>query len=401
MEVFAQSELALETFRKETSAWLLENCPESMRQPTKKYTDIFWGGKNPTFTSDDQKIWFERMRDKGWTVPHWPKEYGGGGLNKQERKILKQEMRKLGCRPPLYNFGISMLGPALLKFGNEWQKKQYLTAATQGELWWCQGYSEPGAGSDLAGLQTRAEDRGDHYLVNGQKVWTSFADQADWIFCLVRTDPEAPKHSGISFLLIDMTSPGVSTSPIKLISGSSPFCETFFDNVKVPKENLVGKENAGWSIAKYLLTHERTMISESDLTGATEKGVSDIAKDKIGLENGILADTILRPEIARWAMNAAAFKLSLNRLTDEAKAGQGMGAKSSFLKYYGTELNKQKHELIMSISGKEATVWEGAASNEGFVPRAFLRTKANSIEGGTHEVQLNIIAKRILGLPSK
>jgi len=401
MEVLAQKGTDLETFRMETRAWLEANCPESMRQPAKGFKDIFWGGKNPSFASEDQKIWFERMRDKHWTVPHWPKEYGGGGLSKAELKILKQEMARLGCRPPLYNFGISMLGPALLKFGNEGQKSHFLTAATKGELWWCQGYSEPGAGSDLAGLQTRAEDKGDHYLVNGQKVWTSYADYADWIFCLVRTDPEAPKHSGISFLLIDMNAPGVSTSPIKLISGSSPFCETFFDNVKVPKENLVGKENAGWSIAKYLLTHERTMISEMDTGRGKAKTVEDIAKEQIGLENGILADTILRAEVARLAMNSTAFKLSLARLIDEGKAGKEMGAKSSFLKYYGTEMNIQKHELIMALTGKDGTVWEGEASNEGFIPKGFLRTKANSIEGGTHEVQLNIISKRILGLPSK
>jgi len=401
MEVLEKKGTDLEMFRMETRAWLEENCPESMRKPAKSFSDIFWGGKNPSYASEDQKIWFERMRDKQWTVPHWPKEYGGGGLSKPELKILKQEMGRLGCRPPLYNFGISMLGPALLKFGNEGQKSHFLQAATKGELWWCQGYSEPGAGSDLAGLQTRAEDKGDHYLVNGQKVWTSYADHADWIFCLVRTDPEAPKHSGISFLLIDMNAPGVSTSPIKLISGSSPFCETFFDNVKVPKENLVGKENAGWTIAKYLLTHERTMISEMDSSRSKEKTVEDIAKEKIGLENDILADTVLRTEVARLAMNATAFKLSLARLIDEAKTGKEMGAKSSFLKYYGTEMNIQKHELIMALSGKDGTVWEGEDSSEGFIPRGFLRTKANSIEGGTHEVQLNIISKRILGLPSK
>lgn len=401
MEVIAQKGTDLEMFRMETRAWLEENCPASMRTPAKAFKDIFWGGKNPVFASEDQKLWFERMRDKGWTVPYWPKEYGGGGLSKPELKILKQEMRQLGCRPPLYNFGISMLGPALLKFGNEGQKSHFLKAATRGELWWCQGYSEPGAGSDLAGLQTRAEDKGDHYLVSGQKVWTSYADHADWIFCLVRTDPEAPKHSGISFLLIDMNAPGVTTSPIKLISGSSPFCETFFDNVKVPKENLVGKENAGWTIAKYLLTHERTMISEMDAGGGKEKSVEDIAKEHLGLENGILTDTILRAEVARWAMNATSFKLSLARLMDEGKAGREMGAKSSFLKYYGTEMNKQKHELIMALTGKDGTVWEGEAAKDGVIPKSFLRTKANSIEGGTHEVQLNIISKRILGLPSK
>ena len=308
-------------------------------------------------------------------------------------------MSRLNCRIPLFSFGISMLGPALLKFGNEGQKMKLLNDISAGKVWWCQGYSEPGAGSDLAGLQTSAIDVGDYYLVNGQKVWTSYADKADMIFCLVRTDPDAPKHSGISFLLIDMASEGVSTRPIKLISGKSPFCETFFDNVKVPKENLVGQLNQGWTIAKYLLTHERSMIGGVGETSQRES-LAQVAIEKIGLENGKLADSILRVEVAKWMINAASFKWTVERILDEAKAGQQIGAKSSFFKYYATELNKDKYELLLELGGYDALNW-GETYEEGRLARDMCRTKANSIEGGTSEIQLNIIAKRILGLPGK
>src|SRR6476660_6068767 len=250
----------LETFRADTRAWLEANCPPEMRQPIRSEADICWGGRNWTFKSEQQRRWFEAMAERGWTVPDWPKDYGGRGLSPEEARVLKEEVQRIGARPPLTSFGISMLGPALLKYGNEEQKKHYLTQIARGEIRWCQGYSEPGAGSDLAGLQTKAEDKGDYYLVNGQKVCTSYADQADWIFCLVRTSSES-KHGGISFLLFDMESPGVTTKPILLISGNSPFCETFFDDVKVPKDQLVGEENKGWDVAKYLLGHEREMIS--------------------------------------------------------------------------------------------------------------------------------------------
>ena len=257
----------LETFREETRAWLEENCPAEMRDAGSPSEDmICWGGRNWKFTSDAQKIWLERMAAKGWTVPAWPKEYGGGGLSKEEVKILKAEMRKIKARSPLESFGIWMLGPALLKYGTHEQKAQFLPPIARGEIRWCQGYSEPNAGSDLASLQCKCEDKGDHWLVNGQKIWTSYADQSDWIFVLVRTDPTATKHNGISFILVDMASEGVSTKPIKLISGKSPFCETFFDDVKVPKEHgegvnaVVGELNRGWDVAKYLLTHEREMI---------------------------------------------------------------------------------------------------------------------------------------------
>ncbi len=390
----------LKTFRAETRAWLEANYPESLRKPVKNQEkEVYWGGRNPYFHTPDTKLWFDRMYEKGWAVPHWPTEYGGGGLSKQEQKVLREEMARLGCRPPIFSFGISMLGPALLKFGNEHQKMKYLNEITAGKVWWCQGYSEPGAGSDLAGLQTSAEDMGDHYLVNGQKVWTSYADSADMIFCLVRTDPEAPKHSGISFLLIDMEAEGVSTRPIKLISGKSPFCETFFDNVKVPKENLVGKLNQGWTIAKFLLTHERSMIGG---VGDARKEVplSQIAIKEVGLDDGKLADPVLRLKVAQWMMDGMSFKLAVERILDEAKKGQQMGAKSSYFKYYATELNKDKHELMMELGGYDALKW-GEEYEGGKLARDMCRTKANSIEGGTSEVQLNIISKRILGLPGK
>jgi len=388
----------LDTFRKETRQWLEENCPDSQRQPAQKgWDELFAGGRNPKFHSEDQKLWFERMRDKGWTCPRYPKEYGGAGLSKEEHIILQEEMSRLKCRVPLWSFGIMMLGPALLKFGNEEQKKKYLTEISRGEIWWCQGYSEPGSGSDLASLQTRAEDKGDHYLVNGQKIWTSYADKADMIFCLVRTDTEAPKHTGISFLLIDMAAEGVSTRPIKLISGKSPFCETFFDNVKVPKENIVGTLNRGWDIAKYLLTHERNSIGQ--LFGKAEMAmVHEYAKEKVGLIDGKLADPYLRLEVAKLMINGAALKWSVERAVDEAQAGQDPGAMSSFFKYYGSEWNKDRLELMVKLAGFDGLYW-GESKDEGKVARDMCRTKGNSIEGGTTEVQLNIIAKRVLGLP--
>ncbi|MFZ0245598.1 acyl-CoA dehydrogenase family protein [Candidatus Binatus sp.] len=388
----------LETFRIETRAWLEANCPPEMRRPVQGEEDACWGGRHPVFQSDAQRLWLERMAAKGWTVPEWPREYGGGGLTRDEAKILRQEMRALGCRPPLTSFGISMLGPALLKYGSEEQKREHLPKITRGEIRWCQGYSEPGAGSDLASLQTRAEDKGDQFLVNGSKIWTTYANKADWIFCLVRTDPNAPKHEGISFVLFDMESAGVSTKPITLISGASPFCETFFDDVLVPKANLVGKLNKGWDVAKYLLTHERDMIGGMGSTGES-RSLGQIASETVGTDNGMLADTALRGQIAAYEIDALAFRLTMERVGDMAKLGQAHPAVSSLLKYYGTELNKRRMELMMSAGGSDALEWEGERSHEGRTARAWLRSKGNSIEGGTSEIQLNIIAKRILGLP--
>jgi alkylation response protein AidB-like acyl-CoA dehydrogenase len=389
----------LETFRKDTHAWLEANCPPEMRRPVQGEEDACWGGRHPAFQSDAQRLWLERMAAKGWTVPEWPREYGGGGLSRDETKILRQEMRALNCRAPLTSFGISMLGPALLKYGSEEQKREHLPKIVRGEIRWCQGYSEPGAGSDLASLQTRAEDKGDQYLINGSKIWTTYADKADWIFCLVRTDPSASKHEGISFLLFDMESPGVSTKPIVLISGLSPFCETFFDDVLVPKANLVGKLNKGWDVAKYLLTHERDMIGGMGST-SENRSLGQIAGETVGTDNGMLADTALRAQISAYEIDAVAFRLTMERVGDMAKVGQAHPAVSSLLKYYGTELNKRRMELVMSAGGTDALEWEGERSREGRTARAWLRSKGNSIEGGTSEIQLNIIAKRILNLPS-
>ena len=382
-----------ESFRADTRAWLEANCPAEMREPMRDEGDACWGGRNPSFKSEAQRRWLDLMAERGWTVPDWPKDYGGGGLSAAETKILRQEMARIGARNPLMSFGISMLGPALLKYGNEAQKKRFLTEIARGEIRWCQGYSEPNAGSDLASLQTKCEDKGDHWLVNGQKVWTSYADKADWIFCLVRTDFQAPKHKGISFLLFDMASAGVSTKPILLISGNSPFCETFFDDVQVPKDQVVGEVNKGWDVAKYLLGHEREMISGMGLGGGANVALGEALKEALA------DDPVLRADVARFDVDAMAFRAMSERFIDELKAGQAHPAQPSMMKYAGTELNKARHELIMAAGGSNALEWASERSRGGKHAREWLRTKANSIEGGTSEIQLGIIAKRILDLP--
>ncbi|MDF1768575.1 acyl-CoA dehydrogenase family protein [Maricaulis sp.] len=384
----------LESFREEVRDWLNANCPEEMRRPMESEADAVWGGKKGQY-SEPQLLWLERMAAKGWTVPEWPTEYGGGGLSKEEAKVLRAEMRTIKARSPLQSFGIWMLGPALLKYGTHEQKLEHLPRIARGEIRWAQGYSEPNAGSDLAALMTKCEDKGDHYLINGQKIWTSYADQADWIFALVRTDFEAKKHEGISFILVDMDQPGVTTKPIKLISGKSPFCETFFDDAKAHKHNVIGELNKGWSVAKYLLTHEREMIG--GMGSGAMRPAGDVAVQMLGKdESGRLADPILRTDVVRMEIDGLAFMSTMERVTDEAKAGQGMGANSSVLKYYGTELNKRRLELMVDSAGQDGLEW-GADDD---VAANWLRTKGNSIEGGTSEVQLNIISKRILELPS-
>jgi alkylation response protein AidB-like acyl-CoA dehydrogenase len=389
----------LDTFRAETRAWLEANCPAECRGPVASDEERVWGGRNATFPTPAHKTWLEKMGARGWTAPEWPVEYGGGGLSREQAKVLGSEMRRLDAQAPLASFGVWMLGPALLAFGTEEQKQRFLPEIVRGEIRWCQGYSEPGAGSDLASIQTRAEDRGDHWIVNGQKVWTSYADKADWIFCLVRTDPEAPKHLGISFVLFDMATKGVSTRPITLISGKSPFCETFFDDVRVEKANLVGTLNRGWDVAKALLAHERTMIGAMGEIGGG-RPLGQVATGSIGVdEDGRLDEPMLRARIAELEVDAAAFKLALERTGDLAKAGQAHPAIASMLKYYGSELNKRRHELLMAAGGSDALEWEGERSRGGAMARDWLRTKANSIEGGTSEVQLNIIAKHLLRLP--
>ena len=390
---------ALEQFRSEVRAWLEANCPESMRQPYRSEADICWGGKNWEFQSDDQQAWLQRMAEKGWTAPSWPVRYGGGGLDRDHAKILKQELKRINARPPLYSFGIAMIGPALLKYGSEELKMQHLPRIVRGDIRWVQGYSEPNAGSDLASLQARADDMGDHYIVNGSKIWTSYGDKGDWMFALIRTDTEAPKHQGISLVLFDMRTPGISTRPILLISGKSPFTETFFENTRMEKNQVVGEPSQGWTIAKYLLTHEREMIGE---TGNLQSGLellSRVAVRRLGLDSGRLSNSVLRTDIARFEIDEVCHQLTMERARDEAKAGASLGPAASMFKYYGTELNKRRQELLMSVESHDSLVWEGAESSDGQLARRWLRSKGNSIEGGTSEIQLNIVAKRILGLP--
>lgn len=393
--------MTLALFRSEVREWLDINCPPSMRTAMPD-DEIVWGGRRAVFKNPDSKIWLERMAERGWTTPTWPSQYGGGGLSAQEAQILSEEMSRINARSPLFSFGIHMLGPAMLEFASDEQLRTHLPKIVRGDIRWCQGYSEPGAGSDLAGLQTRAEDKGDHYRVNGSKIWTSYANLSDWIFCLVRTNVEVPKHQGISFLLFDMQSPGVSTSPIKLISGASPFCQTFFDDVKVPKGNLVGERNGGWQIAKRLLQHERAMVSNiGNRFWNSPETLEEVAKRYVGLNNEGLADPTLRDAITRQKMDEQAFALTQARAEQESAEGMALGATSSMFKYYGTELNKRRQELMLEVKGSQALGWEGEGFDEAELQatRSWLRSKANSIEGGTSEVQLNIIAKRVLGLP--
>ena len=375
-----------------------------MRTPPASEDETVWGGRNATFPNEDAKAWLDVMGNRGWTCPTWPKEYGGGGLSFEENNILQSELARINARPALVSFGISMLGPVLLEYGTEEQKQEHIPKIVRGEIRWCQGYSEPSSGSDLASLQTRAVVDGDNYIVNGSKIWTSYANHADWIFCLVRTDTQSPKHEGISFLLFDMTSEGVTTKPIQLISGASPFCETFFDDIRVPRANLMGKENQGWTIAKQLLQHERNMVAGMGMRGRARNPANRMenqAKRYLGENNGKIADGSVRNAITQHKMDGEAFALTLRRTAEESKTTSAPSPASSMFKYYGTEQNKTRFEIILSLMGSQSLGWEGDGfdDRELSATREWLRSKANSIEGGTSEVQLNIIAKRVLGLP--
>lgn len=378
-------------FRAETRAWIEENCPESIRDPKQQAT------------REDSRLWAKRFIEQGWTAPTWPSKYGGGGLEGSDVRVVQEELVRQHAYIGFGGMGLTMIGPALLEFGNDDQCKEHLPKIVRNEIVWCQGYSEPGSGSDLASLQTRAVDDGDDYIVNGSKIWTSGADHADWMFCLVRTDPDAPKHEGISFILFDMKSPGVSVKPIKLISGMSPFCQTFLDDVRVPKRNLVGEVNKGWTVAKRLLQYERTSIGGigGGGGGPRRKTIADIAKDCAGEADGKIADSDLRDRLIQHRINDQVFGLTTRRSGEETKAGVAPTFMSSMFKYYGTEQNKNRCDLLVDMMGHRALGWQGEEFDQADLglTREWLRSKANSIEGGTSEVQLNIIAKRILGLP--
>ncbi|MBO6566547.1 MAG: acyl-CoA dehydrogenase family protein [Pseudomonadales bacterium] len=393
------SELA--EFREETRAWLAENCPDGARGPGEIHT----GSTKVNFAADTQR-WMEAMAERGWTVPNWPKEYGGGGLSTEETRVLYEEMLALGARAPLVNMGTRMFGPTLLEYGTEDQKQRHLTVIAQGGAAWCQGYSEPGAGSDLASLRCRAEDKGDYFLINGQKIWTSGAQYADWMFCLVRTDFEVSKHNGISFVLLPMDQEGVTVKPIELISGSSPFCETFLDNAIAEKRDLVGQLNEGWTVGKRLLQHERS--GQGGLgTGAQRSRPVGVSID---LEvNEVLNDYVKDPAIAPelrdnvidWKMRSAAFRLTQKRAGEESRDGKTPGEATSVFKLYGSTLAQDRQDLIVDLMGHHGVAWEGDgfSSDEIGAARSWLASRSVTIYGGTNEVQANIIAKRVLGLP--
>ena len=382
----------LESFRAETRLWLEANAPQGIRNLPDGEHYVCWGGRKWVFRSDDQRLWLERMAAKGWTAPEWPKEYGGGGLSRDEARILAQEMRRIKAKSPLESLGVWMLGPALLKYGTEELKREHLPKIIRGEVRWAQGYSEPGAGSDLANVQTKAVDDGDDFIVNGSKIWTSFGDQCDWIFALVRSEPQAPKHLGISFVLIDMSDPGVTTRPIKLIAGDSPFAQTFFDNVRVPKTHIVGERGRGWDVTKYLLQHEREMIGSRPESSLGEETLSQYAVRLLGRE-GLAREAVLRAEIAQCEMDFWAMNIALECSADQVKAKTILPTSSSVLKLIGTEIVKRRSELTMTIGGVDATATNSIYSHE------WLHSPTLSIGGGTSEIQLNILAKRALGLP--
>jgi alkylation response protein AidB-like acyl-CoA dehydrogenase len=395
----------LDTFRDSVRAWIAQNYPASLRAPLHLDSDdVPWGGKRTAYGNPDVVTWMNRMSERGYTVPDWPREHGGAGLPREQARIVRDELAAAGCRPAVFSFGLMMLAPVLREFASEEQKLRFLPGIARGEIRWCQGYSEPGAGSDLASLKTRAEDMGDHWRVNGQKIWTSYADQADWIFCLVRTSAES-KHAGISFLLIDMESPGVSTQPIELISGKSPFCQVFFDDVRVPKENLIGEPGAGWTIAKRLLQHERTAISagvQSGLGGTPSgKTLAALAREYRGADDtGRVTDAHVRSRVAAHEIQSEALALTLRRVAEES-GSKGPSAASSVLKALAAKHNQDKYELMVEIMGQAGLGWDGEPfdAEELDICRQWLRTKANSIEGGTSEIQYNIVAKQVLGLP--
>jgi alkylation response protein AidB-like acyl-CoA dehydrogenase len=412
----------LEAFREHVRSWLEANYPASLRKRGPQSEEMEMAEAEAIMSAGptgDLKTWTQKFGETGWGVPLWPKQYGGGGLSVPEARVLQQEMAKQGIRNPIGGMGTMMFGPTLLEYGNEEQKLRHIPKIATNEVRWCQGFSEPGAGSDLASLQTKCEDKGDHYLINGQKIWTSGAQYADWCFCLVRTDT-TKKHEGISFILIDMKTPGVSVKPIKLISGNSPFCETFFDNVKVPKENLVGELNKGWTIAKRLLQFERQNLSGGGgLPGGSGGGrggggggmaammgmgggIHVTAKKYIGEDaKGRLADTDLRARLSTHAMEAKAMQLTLMRAAMEARGNQGPSASTSIIKNVGSKVGQDRSELTIEIFGNRGFGWEGegfSAAELGAV-KGWLGGKATSIYGGSQEIQNNIISKRILELP--
>lgn len=386
-----------DAFRADVRRWLQVNCPPSMRTPITTQEEMVWSGSHVSFRNDDQRLWFERMRDRGWFVPGWPRAYGGGGLGPDEQRVLEQELRKLGCRTPQFSLGIWMLGPVLLEFGTEEQKLEHLPPMARGEVRWCQGFSEPNAGSDLANLRTAAVRDGDDYVVTGQKIWTSHGDKADRMYALVRTDPQAKKQQGISFILLDMKAPGVTVRPIVLISGRSEFCEVFFDGVRVPARNVIGGVDRGWDVAKRLLEHERAAMSTFAEGGAPSLDALTVARPYLAG-----AGAVWRDRLAAALMDQHAFALSVRRLHESTRAREDVKGLGAIMKLVQTEQESAKYELLQQIMGQRGLSMEdeGVGADERAVCRLWLFTKTYTIAGGASEIQLNIIARRVLGLPA-
>ncbi len=393
------TDLELGSFRASVSAWLEENFPASLRGKPGLALALMESGE----PDGELLLWKQRMGARGWGTPTWPAEYGGGGLSTAQARVLQEEMNKAGAFNPLTaGMGITMVGPTLMDYGTEEQKRRHLPPIIRGDVRWCIGYSEPGAGSDLASLQTKCEDAGDHWRINGQKIWTSGAQYSDWCGALVRTDFKAKKHDGISFMLVDMHQPGVETRPIQLIAGASPFCETFFTDARAEKDAMLGKLNGGWTVGKRLLQHERASQTGASMGGGRPIPLQDIAKRYVEVDaDGRIADTDLRARLTNHLMDARAHGLTVARAMAEARGNSSPGNAASVLKNAATVVMQTRSELTLEFMGHQGLGWEGDdfAKEELETVRGWLSGKAMSIYGGSVEIQNNIISKRILGLP--
>jgi len=389
-----------EAFRAQVQAFLKAKLPERIANKVKA---------GQRLSKADQDEWHAILNERGWLANHWPKEYGGPGWGAVEKFIFDTECALAGG-PRIVPFGVNMLGPVLIKFGNEAQKKYWLPRILSGEDWWCQGYSEPGAGSDLASVKTTAVRQGDHYIVNGQKTWTTQGQHANMIFCLVRTDREAKAQSGISFLLVDMKSPGVELRPIRTLDGDKEVNEVFFTDVKVPVENLVGEENKGWTYAKYLLTYERTGIAGVGFCIAALAKLKVVAAKVMKNGKPLDQDPLFAARMAQVEIDLENMKTTNLRVIAAVAGGGVPGAESSMLKIRGTEIRQEILSLIRRAVGPYALPFIEEAQYEGYAdepvgPKEAATAAANyfnyrklSIFGGSNEIQKNIISKMILGL---
>ena len=388
----------LDNFRRETREWLEANCPEGAKGPGPAAL-----GSTKVPMDPDSKLWLDRMADKGWTVPNWPKEYGGAELSRPEYEILIEELKRVGARTPLTGRGVNYIGPTILEFGTDEQKARWLPPISRGEGAWAMGYSEPGAGSDLASLSTKAVKDGDRYIINGRKTWTSDALICDYIFVLVRTSSDKSKHDGISLVLVDMNQPGVIVNPIRLISGVSPFCETLFEDAIIPANDVIGGVDNGWTVGKRLLQFERSTHAGINISGSQggrqeESKMPARIKEYVGTINGKVANLGIRTDLINYEMNGHAQRITQRRVIAELSS-RAPGFASSAVKLTNALNVQAGDELLMAAMGSSAMNWDAETNSATDATRDFLYNKSLTIAGGTKEVQLNIIAKRVLGLP--